>query len=71
MMALRHMMHTWTSSFWLTIREFLSAFLLWAGVSLVDEEEAAGSDTLPHNPQLPAPHTSKMPFGVRGIDLEL
>jgi hypothetical protein len=50
MMALRHMMHTWTSSFWLTIREFLSAFLLWAGVSLVDEEEAAGSDTLPTTP---------------------
>ena len=34
MMARRHMMQTWTSSFWLTMREFLRAFLLWAGVNL-------------------------------------
>lgn len=31
-------MQTWTSSFWLTMREFLSAFLLCEGLSLPDKK---------------------------------
>lgn len=31
-------MQTWTSSFWLTMREFLSAFLLCEGLSLHGQE---------------------------------
>lgn len=31
-------MQTWTSSFWLTRREFLSAFLLCEGFSLGGQE---------------------------------
>lgn len=35
-------MQTWTSSFWLTIREFRRAFLLWAGVSLGVVQKTTG-----------------------------
>lgn len=65
MMARKHIMQTWTSSFWLTMREFRRVFLLWAGVSLGGvgrRQQGSESQT-----QLPGqtPNT-QMDSGIRG-----
>lgn len=44
MMARRHMMQTWTSSFWLTSREFFNAFLLGKVLQLAETGQAAVSE---------------------------
>lgn len=64
MMARKHIMQTWTSSFWLTMREFRRVFLLWAGVSLGGlgrRQQQSESQTL-----FPIPPTTQMASRKRG-----
>ena len=64
MMARKHIMQTWTSSFWLTMREFRRVFLLWAGVNLGGVQRRRQRS----EPQtwLPSPPTTQMASGTRG-----